>query len=597
MSTAFRTPAWISQRRMLEQKLQDLHKCSDPNRLKQCLAQIYKANLHQDPFIAPKLISSFSLCRQITPAITIFNQVPNPNTLLYNTLIRALTQNSLFCHAFSTFSQMQKNGVGADSFTYSFLLKACSGQFALLQIQVIHTQIIKSGFSSDIFVPNSLIDTYSKCGACVDDVWNLFDEMPERDVVSWNSLIAGLVKSGELGEARRVFDEMPDRDVVSWNTVLDGYAKTGEMNTAFKLFERMPERNIVSWSTMIAGYSKCGEMEMARMLFDRMPVKSLVPWTIMISGYAEKGLGKQASSLYDEMEKARLKPDDATVISILAACAESGLLGLGKRIHVYINRTQLKHRTQVCNALVDMYAKCGCLDKAMKVFDEMSKKDVVSWNSMVQGLAMHGNGERALELFWRMKQDGPAPDGVTFVGVLSACTHVGLVDEGRRYFSTMQRDYGLDPQVEHFGCMVDLLGRAGHLKEAFELIKTMPMEPNAIIWGTLLGACRVHNNVGLAEDVVNRLIELEPSNAGNYAMLSNIYASVGNWDDVAKVRLQMRGTGIQKPPGSSSIEVDDVVHEFTVGDRSHPQSYRIYRMISRLGQHLKQAGYVPNAHS
>lgn len=597
MSNAIRTPSWISQRRIFEQKLSDLHKCSDLNRLKQCLAQIYKANLHQDPFIAPKLISSFSLCSQITPAINVFNQLQHPNTLLYNTLIRAFTQNSLFTQAFSTFSQMQKKGVGTDSFTYPFLLKACSGQFALRQIQMIHTQIVKSGFSSDIFVPNSLIDSYSKCGAGVEDVRKLFDEMPERDVVSWNSLIAGFVKAGELGEAQRAFDEMPERDVVSWNTVLDGCAKAGEMNTAFKLFERMPERNIVSWSTLIWGYSKCSDMEMARMLFDRMPVKSLVPWTIMISGYAEKGLGKQASTLYDEMEKAGLKPDDATVISILAACAESGLLGLGKRIHVYINGTQLKHRTQICNALVDMYAKCGSLDKAMKVFDEMTTKDVVSWNSMVQGLAMHGYGESALKLFGRMKREGVTPDGITFVGVLSACTHVGLVDEGHRYFSAMQSDYELAPQVEHFGCMVDLLGRAGHLKEAFELIKSMPMEPNAIIWGTLLGACRVHNEVGLAEEVVNRLIELEPSNAGNYAVLSNIYAAVGNWDDVAKVRVQMKGTGILKPPGSSSIEVDDVVHEFTVGDRSHSQSNRIYRMIYRLGQHLKQVGYVPNSHS
>ncbi|XP_077211477.1 pentatricopeptide repeat-containing protein At3g29230-like [Tasmannia lanceolata] len=596
MSTAIRPPSWISKRRLFEQKLSELHKCSDLNSLKQIQVQIFKANLHQDPFIAPKLISSYSLCRQMVSALNVFNQVQEPNTLLYNTLIRAFTQNSQHIQAFSTFFQMQKNGISPDNFTYPFLLKACLGHNSLFQVRMIHTQILKFGFSSDIFVPNSLIDSYVKCGGGVDAARKLFDEMPERDVVSWNSLISGLVKAGELDEARRLFDEMPERDTVSWNTVLDGYTKGGEMNVAFELFEKMPERNVVSWSTMISGYSKAGDMEMARLLFDKMPVKNLVPWTIIISGYAEKGLGKEASSLYDQMEMARLKPDAATVVSILSGCAESGLLGLGKRIHAYVDRTKLRFSTQVCNSLVDMYSKSGNLDLAMGVFNGMVERDVVSWNSILQGLAMHGHGERAPKFFDRMMTEGIAPDSVTFVGVLCACTHVGLVDVAQRYFARMERDYGVEPQIEHYGCMIDLLGRGGHLKEAFELVKSMPMEPNAIIWGTLLGACRMHNDVGLAEEVVDQLIKLEPSNAGNYAMLSNIYAAAGHWDDVAKVRLRMKGTGVQKPPGASSIEVDDVVHEFTVGDRSHPQSYGIYKMIDRLGQHLRQVGYIPRAH-
>ncbi|KAF8408156.1 hypothetical protein HHK36_007298 [Tetracentron sinense] len=597
MSTAIRTPTWVSRRRMLEQKLSDLHKCSNLNHLKQIQAQIFKANLHRDPFVAPKLIAAFSLCRQMVLAINVFNQIQESNVLLYNTLIRAYVQNSQPSQAFSTFFEMQKNGVSPDNFTYPFLLKACSGQSSLPQVQMMHTHIEKFGFCSDIFVPNSLIDSYSKCGASgIDYAKRLFLAMEERDVVSWNSIIGGLVKSGELKEARRLFDEMPQRDTVSWNSILDGYVKAGEMNTAFELFEKMPERNVVSWSTMISGYSKAGDMDMARLLFEKMPVKNLVPWTIMISGYAEKGLAKEAFGLYDKMEMAGLKPDDGTMISILAACAESGLLGLGKRIHVSIERNRFRCSTQVCNALVDMYAKCGSLDKALSVFDGMIKRDVVSWNAMLQGLSMHGRGERALELFSRMKREGVSPDRVTFIGVLCACTHVGLIDEGHQYFSTMERDYGVVPQVEHYGCMIDLLGRGGHLKEAFGLAKSMPVEPNAIIWGTLLGACRMHNDVGLAEEVVDHLVKLEPSDAGNFAMLSNIYAAAGNWDDVAKVRSQMKSTGVQKTSGASSIEVDDEVHEFTVDCRSHPQSERIYKMINRLGQHLKQVGYVPKAH-
>ncbi|KAF9595818.1 hypothetical protein IFM89_005304 [Coptis chinensis] len=489
---------------------------------------------------------------------------------------------------------MQRNSVFADNFTYPFLVKAC---FGLKQVQMIHTHVEKFGVLNDIFVPNALIDSYCKCGlGGVDVARRLFYAMSERDVVSWNSMISGLVKSGELGEARRLFDEMPERDAVSWNTVLDGYAKAGEMSAAFELFGKMPERNVVSWSTMVSGYSKSGDMDMARMMFDKMPVKNLVPWTIMISGYAEKGFAKQAFTLYDQMERSGLKPDNGTFISILAASSESGLLGLGRRIHTSVERSRFRHSTQVCNALVDMYAKCGSLDRAMKVFDGMVERDVVSWNSILQGLAMHGHGERALELFSRMSREGFTPDGVTFIGVLCACTHGGLVDDGRRYFSIMEKDYGIVPQVEHYGCMIDLLGRGGHLTEAFKLVQDLPMEPNAIILGTLLGACRMHNNVELAEKVIDQLVKLDPSNANNYSILSNIYAAAGHWNNFAKVRLQMKSTTTQKLPGASSIELDDGVHEFTVADRSHPQSSRIYKMIDRLGYHLKQVGYVPRAY-
>ncbi|KAJ4960296.1 hypothetical protein NE237_020206 [Protea cynaroides] len=597
MSTAIRTPTWVSRRRVFEQKLAELHKCSNLNHLKQIQAQIFKANLHQDPFVTPKLITAFSLCRQMILAMNVFNQIHEPNIIVYNTLIRAYTQNSQPSLAFSIFLDMQKNGVSPDNFTHSFLLKACTGQFAFRQVQMIHSQIEKFGFCADIFVPNSLIDTYSKCGACgVAAARKLFAVMENRDVVSWNSMVAALVKSGDLMEGRQLFDEMPEKDTVSWNTVIDGYVKAGEMNTAFELFENMPERNVVSWSTMISGYSKAGDMEMARMLFDKLPVKNLVAWTIMISGYAEKGLAKEAFSLYNEMENAQLKLDDGTLISILAACAESGLYSLGKRVHISIERSRLICSTQVCNALIDMYAKCGNLRKAFYAFEGMMERDVVSWNAIIQGLAMHGHGERALQFFYRMNQEGFAPDGVTFIGVLCACTHVGLVDEGRLYFSTMEKDHGIVPQIEHYGCMIDLLGRGGHLKEAFELVKNMPLEPNAIIWGTLLGACRTHNHVGLAEEVVEHLVKIEPSDAGNYAVLSNIYAAAGHWGDVGKARLQMKNTGSRKPPGASYIEVDDEVHEFTVHDRSHPQAERIYKMIDRLGQHLKQVGYVSKEH-
>lgn len=484
---------------------------------------------------------------------------------------------------------MQCGGFYPDNFTFPFLLKACSGQVWLPVIEMVHAQIEKFGFMSDIFVPNSLIDSYSKCGSRgISAAKKFFLSMGDRDIVSWNSMISGLARAGEYGEARKVFDEMPQRDEISWNTMLDAYVKAGEMDDAFKLFDEMPERNVVSWSTMVLGYCKAGDMEMARMLFDKMPVKNLVSWTIIISGFAEKGLAREAIGLYDQMEEAHLKLDNGTVISILAACAESGLLRLGEKVHSSINKNNFNCTTEISNALVDMYAKCGRLDMAFNVFNGTRNKDVVSWNAMLQGLAMHGHGEKALELFKRMKEEGFSPDRVTMIGVLCACTHAGLIDDGTRYFHNMERDYAVVPEIEHYGCMVDLLGRKGRLEEAIRLIHSMPMEPNAVIWGTLLGACRMHNAVELAREVLDHLVKLEPSDPGNLSMLSNIYAAAGDWDCVADVRLRMRSIGIQKPSGASSIEVDDEVHEFTVFDRSHPKSDKIYQVIKGLRRELKQ---------
>ncbi|MBA0872964.1 hypothetical protein Goshw_024334 [Gossypium schwendimanii] len=586
MSIPLKSPSWSSTRRLFEQKLQDLHKCNNLSHVKQLQAQIIRQNLHHDLYIAPKLISAFSLCRQLTLALNVFSQIQLPNVHLYNTLIRACVQNSQPSQAFSFYFEMQGNGVLADNFTYPFLLKACD---SLELVKMIHTLIEKNGFLSDIFVPNALIDSYSKFGELgIKAALKLFTIMEDRDIVTWNSMIAGLLKVRQLREARKLFDEMPERDIVSWNTILDGFVKAGEMEEAFELFQKMPQRNVVSWSTMVMGYSKAGDMDMARVLFDKMPLKTLVPWTIIISGYAEKGLAKEAASLYDQMERDGLRLDDGSVISVLAACAESGLLAVGVKVHDSIKRLKFKCSVAVCNALVDMYAKCGSLDKAWSVFNRMAKRDVVSWNAMLHGFAMHGHASEALQVFSRMKMEGFQPDRVTFVGVLCACTHAGLIDEGVEYFYAMEKDYGIVPQIEHYGCMVDLLGRGGRLKEAFRLVHTMPFEPNAIIWGTLLGACRLHDAVELAEKVLDLLLELDPSDPGNYSMLANIFAASGDWDSAASVRLRMRGIGIQKPSGASSIEIDNEVHEFTVFDRSHPKFDRIYQMLDRLGQDLKQ---------
>ncbi|KAJ3674284.1 hypothetical protein LUZ60_004900 [Juncus effusus] len=596
-----RTPGkwtWISPRRQLESHLFQLHKQSNLSQIKEIHAQILKAHLHLlDPSVPPKLISAYSLSLRPSLSLKVFTQTPHPKpSELYNNLIRACTHNSLHALAFSVFFEMQRDGVFPDDFTYTFLLKACHGQFALTQVDMINAHVVKFGFFGYIFVPNSFIDAYSKAGSgTITGVMNakkVFDKMLHRDVVSWNSMLAGFVRAGEMKQARKLFDEMPERDTVSWNTLLDGYVKTGSMDEAFHLFEKMPQRNVVSWSTILSGYCKKGDMKMARKVFDIMPVKNMVSWTIILSGYAEKGLAKDALDLFNQMKKTGLEPDSATIVSTLMACAESGLLSLGEKIHDYITRSKLRYDTKVCNALVDMYAKCGSLDKSWQVFKGTPKRDIISWNSIINGFAMHGQGKKALDLFEQMIKGGLRPDRVTLVGVLCACTHMKLVDKARTYFKTMEREFGISPQIEHYGCMIDVLGRAGLLNKAFDLIRSMPFEPNVVIWGTLLGACRKHKNVLLAEIAAKELIKLEPSDAGHYAVLSNIYAEAGKWDGAAKARVDMKETGSQKQTGSSWIELDDDLHEFTVGDTTHPDSDRIWGMLDRVGLHLKQVGYA-----
>ncbi|KAL2895920.1 hypothetical protein RDABS01_000454 [Bienertia sinuspersici] len=419
--------------------------------------------------------------------------------------------------------------------------------------------------------------------------------MENRDIVSCNSMISGLIKGGELKEARQLFDEMPERDVVSWNTMLDGYVKAGDMNSAFKLFEKIPGRNVVSWSTMVSGYTKAGDMEMARLLFDRMPVKNLVSWTIMISGYAEKGFTKEAITLYNKMEIAGFNLDDGAIISILTACAESGFLALGKRVRSSMVAAGMKCSIAVSNALIDMYAKCGCVKQALAVFEGMLERDLVSWNTIIKGLAMHGHGETALKLFSRMEQEGFQPDKITFIGILCVCTHMGFVDKGLEYFYSMKRVYGIAPQIEHYGCLIDLLGRGGRLKEAIEVVQNMPMEPNAVIWGTLLGACRLHYPLELAQEILKHLLEHNPTDSGNFSMLSNIYAASGDWPNVANVRQAMKNIGVNKPSGASTIDLHGEVHEFTVFDKSHPNSDSIYQMIHMLLPQLKKAGHYPRS--
>ncbi|CDP08643.1 unnamed protein product [Coffea canephora] len=361
----------------------------------------------------------------------------------------------------------------------------------------------------------------------------------------------------------------------------------------------MPTRDVPTWNALIAGYAKSGDMREASRFFSNMPSRNVISWTAMISGYSQNGEYADALALYLEMEKEKgVKPNQVTIASVLPACANLGALEVGQRIEAYAKSNGYLNNMFVCNAILEMYARCGRIDSAMRLFHEIGRRrDLCSWNTMIMGLAIHGKCCEALDLFNQMLGEGISPDDVTFVGAILACTHGGMVAKGRELFESMEQKFSVTPRLEHYGCMVDLLGRAGELQEAYHLIRSMPMRPDSVIWGTMLGACSFYGNVELGEKAAESLFELEPCNPGNYVILSNIYASAGRWDGVAKLRKLMKSSQVTKAAGYSFMEEGGQLHRFIVDDRSHPNCGQIYALLDDVHVKIKLLGYTTDIDS
>ncbi|KAL2539669.1 Pentatricopeptide repeat-containing protein ELI1 [Abeliophyllum distichum] len=384
-----------------------------------------------------------------------------------------------------------------------------------------------------------------------------------------------------------------ESDTYVRTALVDVYTKGGDIISARKLFDTMPEQNLVSLTAMITGYTKNGLVDEARVLFDGMEQRDVVSWNVMIDGYAQNGRPNDALILFRQMLKAKMKPNEATLLAVLSACGQVGALESGRWIHSHMQYNGILVDARMGSALVDMYCKCGSLEDARMVFDGIKDKDSVAFNAMIVGYAIHGFSQEALELFNNMCGIGLNPTEITFIGILSACAHAGLVSEGWSVFNAMKDQYGIKPKVEHYGCMVSLLGRAGQLEEAYKLVNSMNNDADPVLWGTLLGACTLHRNIHMGEKIVELLIERGLANSGTYVLLSNLYASVGNWDGVARVRAMMKQSGVQKEPGCSSIEVNNKVHEFLAGDLKHPKCKEIYVMLKEISGWLKGHGYLP----
>ncbi|KAH6771431.1 Tetratricopeptide repeat superfamily protein [Perilla frutescens var. hirtella] len=500
-------------------------------------------------------------------------------------------QNDVFSEVVALFCDMMRENVVLNRYTLPVVLKSCCKLLALREGEEVHCIAVKNGFISNTYVGTNLIELYS-AGGRVACAYRAFTEMVDRNVVSWTAMINGYVANGDLVSARRLFDLAPERDVVLWNRMVTAYIELGDMMGAKRLFDMMQCKDLMSYNTMLNGYAKNGDVEGCERLFESMQEKNIFSWNGLIGAYAHGGRFLDVLDAFRRMLKETdVQPNDATLVNVLAACARLGVLDFGKWLHKYVEDNGYKGNVYVCNGLVDMYAKCGLVECAIDVFESMDKKDLISWNTIINALAVHGHGADALSIFSKMKNAGEEPDGITFIGILCACSHMGLVEAGLLHFHSMTDEYLIQPKIEHYGCVVDLLARGGLLEQAVEFIHSMPIKADSVIWTALLAASRIHKKVEFAELSLQKLLELDPSNPANYVMLSNVYGEAGKWEDRARLKVAMRDTGSKKVPGWSSIQTQDGVAEFYCFDERHSKTEEIYHALTGLTKLLRLSGY------
>ncbi|XP_057841515.2 pentatricopeptide repeat-containing protein DOT4, chloroplastic [Cryptomeria japonica] len=564
-------------------------------------AHLKQTGFISDAHLQHTLINAYVKFRKMEDAFQVFDEMPNRMVRSWNIMIAAYARQGFAEKALALFRLMQDARFRPDQHTFSTILVACAKLRDLEEGMKIHDEVVEGGFLSDVFVANGLIDMYAKCGT-LEAARHVFNQMPTRDVVSWTSMITGYAHNRWGEEALELFRQMKTSgtkpNLKTFASILPVCANLAALEQGVEIHEEIIKSglqcDVFVESSLVDMYAKCGNIEKARDLFDKMHRQDTVSWTVIIGGCAQNKMEEDAMKLFRQMKLVGVKPIGKTFTNVLPACANLAVLEQGMAIHNDIIRSGFENDIFVANAVIDMYAKCGSIGQARDVFDKMHQKNVSSWTAMIAGYGMHGFGKDALHLFELMEYSGMHADSVTLVCVLAACCHSGLVEEGQRYFDCMIKIYNIEPGMTHYSCMVDLLGRAGRVDEAKQLIDTMPITPDANVWKCLLSACRTHNHIKLGECAAQQLFVLDSNNSAPYVLLVNMYAAVGRWSDIAKIRKMMRDRGVKKTPGCSWIEVNKRVHTFLVGDKSHPQTEQIYAKLEKLACEMKSAGYVPN---
>lgn len=485
------------------------------------------------------LISGYFNYGQIEEGLRLFHQMPERNVVSWTTVVLGYAHNGLVAQARNVFDLMPERNT------------------------VSWTAMIKAYVQSDQF----------------DEAFKLFNEMPQRNLYTWNVIISGCLSANRVSQAIQLFSSMPQRNAISWTIMVTGLAHNKMIKLAREYFDQMPKKDIAAWNAMISAYVDEGFMVEANELFISMPERNSVTWNTMIVGYAKNGPEGEAMNHLILMLRSNFRPSGcgSIISSVLISC--KGILEL-MQAHALLVSLGFEHNTVLMNALITMYSRSGDVNSAGLVFENLVAKDAVSWTSMILAYSNHGYGQHALQVFARMIRSGAKPNEITFVGVLSACSHAGLVNKGQRLFESMNCVYGLEPKAEHYSCLIDILGRAGQVDEATKVLSKMPdCELDGAVLGALLGACRLHGDVRLASCIGEKLLEMEPSCSGNYVLLANVYASHGMWHKFAQLRKLMKERNVEKAPGFSQIELKGKNNVFLAGDRSHPEMEDIYGLL------------------
>lgn len=567
-------------------------KLSDIAYSKMVHAHVLKSTFWSDLFVGTATVDMFVKCNRLDYACKVFDVMPERDATTWNAMLSGFCQPGDTDKTFSLFREMRLAEIVPDSVTVMTLIQSAAFEKSLKLLKAVHAFGVRLGVDVQVTVANTWVSSYAKCND-LESAKLVFEgiDRSDRTVVSWNSMFKAYAVFGEAFDSfglyrLMLFEEFkPD---LSTFINLAASCQSPETVIQGRLIHSHAirigaDQDTEVVNTFVSMYSKSGDVSSARLLFDVMSSRTCVSWTVMISGYTEKGDMDEALSLFHAMDKTRVSPDLVTLLSLILGCGRFGSLEIGRWLNARADTYGYKRdNVIICNALIDMYSKCGSIAEARDIFDNMSEKTVVTWTTMIAGYALNGVFHESLELFNKMIDSDYKPNHITFLAVLQACAHSGSLEKGWECFLTMKEVYNINPGLEHYSCMVDLLGRKGKLEEALELIRNMSYKPDAGIWGALLSACKIHRNVKVAEQAGECLFNLEPETAASYVEMANIYAAAGMWDGLARIRSMMKFRNVKKYPGESVIQVDGKSHTFTVGERDHAEHETIYFVLDCL---------------
>ncbi|KAL5704694.1 mannan endo-1,4-beta-mannosidase [Ranunculus cassubicifolius] len=558
-----------------------------------------KTGFVNNVYVGSGLLDMYTKCGCVSLGCKVFDEMPERNVVSWTAIITGLVRAGCNKEALMYFSDMWGSDVECDSFTFASALKACSDSGDLKYGKAIHTQTMKAGFHESSFVANTLATMYSKWGK-LDYGVRLFERMRIRDVVSYTTIISSYVQQGQCDLALQTFVQMRESGVspneYTFASIISGCANLAKVVWGEQLHAHVIHLGLmgslsVSNAIMVM-YSKCGKLDSTSMVFQEMSKRDLVSWSTVIAGYSQNSHNEEAFQHFSCMRREGVKPNEFTLSSLLSVSGSTAMLEQGKQLHAHILSIGLENDLMINSALIDMYSKCGSIDEAARIFVAEENDSLVSWTAIINGYADHGRSEDAIKLFEKMCRAGIRPDDVTFIGVLSACRHAGLVDLGYHYFTLMSSKYQINPGKEHYGCMIDLLSRAGRLSDAEQMIHSMPFTKDDVVWSSLLTGCRARGDIERGRRAAERILELNPNCAVTHITLCNIYSAGGQWKDAADVRKGMRSKGVIKEPGWSWIKVKDDLTAFVAGDRSHPQGEDIYSVLELLASRTEMSEMV-----